>query len=171
MGPIGIIHLVSAVISLTVGPVIFFLTKGTRLHILLGRTYVVAMLTLNVTALFIYRLFGRFGAFHILALISLLVLVAGFAAVYWKRPPETWIYNHYRAMGWSYVGLLAAGVAEAVVRIPLLREITGGWLHFGILVFGASLIVCVIGGVFIARFEQPTVSKFAPVERDAAETG
>ncbi len=168
MGPIGIIHLASAILSLILGPIIFLITKGTRLHILLGRIYVVAMVTLNLTALCIYRLFGGFGAFHVLALISLLVLLAGFAAVYWKRPPNTWMHNHYRAMGWSYVGLLAAGVAEAVVRIPFLRNISGGWVHFGILVLVASLIVCVIGGYLIARFEKHTVSRFVPRERDTA---
>jgi uncharacterized membrane protein len=161
MRPLGVIHLTFAVIALAAGLLIVCLEKGTRLHIALGRTYVVSMIGLNLTALFIYRLFGGFGPFHILAVISLATVLAGFVAVYFKQPPKQWLRNHYRAMSWSYVGLLAAAVAEAVVRIPFLRGLGAGWVSFWVLVLIASFAVCFVGGYLISTREQRTIAKFS----------
>ncbi len=168
MGPTGVIHLVSAIISLVIGPIIFFTTKGTRLHIMLGRTYVAAMLALNISALFIYKLFGGFGVFHILIPVSLIPLTYGTAAVFFKRPQAQWLSNHYRAMCWSYIGLVAAGVAESFVRIPLLRNISvfGEWTDFGVFVGMLALVVCVSGGFLVVKNEKKVLANLTrPEER------
>jgi uncharacterized membrane protein len=164
MAPLGAFHLALAVIALAAGPLIFVLEKGTRLHIVIGRTYVVSMVGLNLTAFFIYRLFGGFGPFHVFALMSLASVLAGFAAAYFKRPPKEWLRHHYRAMSWSYVGLLAAAAAEAVVRIPFLRSLGGGWVSFWVLVLVPTFAICFVGGYLISTREERTIGKFSAAD-------
>ena len=95
----------------------------------MGRGYGAAMLGVNLTALMIYELFGRFGPFHWTALASLATLLVGYWSVRRKRPG--WRYRHAYFMTGSYVGLLAAAVSETASRVP-------GWP------FGASVIISVI---------------------------
>ena len=97
--------------------------------------------TIDVTALTIYNLFGRFGVFHVLALINLAALLLGFAAVFLKRPRMAWLAYHYYFMGWSYVGLCAAAGSEIGVRIP------GVSLLLGTLV--PTSIIVLIGGAWV----------------------
>jgi len=77
MPPLGLVHLACAVVALGAGAGVLLLRKGTRRHRRLGWVYVAAMLGLNLTALLIYRLFGRFGPFHLAALLSLVTVLAG----------------------------------------------------------------------------------------------
>jgi uncharacterized membrane protein len=168
----GVVHVAFAVIAMAAGGIVFLISKGTQLHRALGYVYVVSMLGLNVTALMIYRLFGGFSVFHYLALFSLLTVAAGFVPAYTKRPPGLWLVRHYRAMSWSYVGLLAAAVAESAVRLPFLR---GTWWHFWLTVIGGSFVVAFVGGYLIATREASTMAKLrqppaepAPVPENAA---
>jgi uncharacterized membrane protein len=137
--------------------VIFRITKATQLHRTLGYLYVASMLGLNVTALMIYRLFGRFGPFHVLALISLATVVAGLLPAYSKRPPGKWLRRHYEGMCWSYVGLLAATVAEIATRLPFAR---GSGLAFGIATFVATLAVVLIGRFVLFRYRDQVLAGF-----------
>ena len=91
----GIAHIIFGFASLVLGVGIFSLGKGTDLHRAVGALYVLSMFGLNVTALLIYRVFGRFGVFHVLALINLALLLAGFGTVLLKRPRKRWLRNHY----------------------------------------------------------------------------
>lgn len=116
MNAVAAIHIVSAVVALAAGALVFLLPKGTGRHRLVGRVYVVAMLVLNLTALMIFRLFGTFGPFHVAALFSLATVVPAFLTVYLRRPG--WLERHYFLMSFSYVGLLAAAAAEAATRLP-----------------------------------------------------
>ena len=84
--------------------------KGTPRHRLAGRLYVFFMWALNVTALMDYELFGYFGPFHWMALISLATVIAGHLAALRKRPG--WRQFHAYMMSGSYVGLIAAAFAE-----------------------------------------------------------
>ena len=81
------------------------LPSGTNLHRAIGATYVLTMFGLNVTAVLIYRVFGRFGAFHIRSAINLVLLLRGFGTVLLQRP----------STGVAAVGLLLHGL---VVRRP-----------------------------------------------------
>lgn len=141
--PIGLIHLLSAFVALLLGLGVFLARKGTRLHKGLGYGYVLSMVVLNLTAFLIYRLYGRFGPFHIAALISSATLVAGFIPAFLRRPQGRWLAWHYEFMAWSYVGLLAAGVAETAVRLPK--------VPFWGAVFGGSVIVSAAGAFVISR--------------------
>ena len=109
-------HITAAVISLVTGAVVVLWQKGTYRHKVIGYCYVAAMLTLNITALLIYRLTGSFGPFHVMALISLGGLLAGFAPALLRRPD--WLKQHLNGMAWSYIGLLMAAASELAVRLP-----------------------------------------------------
>ncbi|MGK0375924.1 MAG: putative membrane protein [Arenicella sp.] len=133
--PLGLVHSLTALLAIIFGAAVIFSSKGTKRHQLIGRAYVVAMWLLNITALMDYELYGYFGPFHWMALISLATVVIGHLAVLRKRPG--WKQSHAYIMSWSYVGLIAAAVAETVSRVP-------GW-SFGYSVIIGSVITILIG--------------------------
>ena len=100
----GLAHAGFSVASLLLGVGVFRLAKGTELHRVVGVAYVLSLFAVNVTALTIYRIFGRFGVFHALSVVNLAILLAGFGAAFLKRPRGAWLQHHYYFMGWSYVG-------------------------------------------------------------------
>lgn len=116
---IGGVHLFAACASLGLGFIVLMLRKGTKLHRAIGLCYAMAMLTVNGSALLLYHLTGHFDVFHVLALVSLLGILSGVSAAIFRW--RNWIETHYRAMSFSYVGLLAAASAEAMVRVPILH--------------------------------------------------
>ncbi len=142
-GPLGLVHFSSAVLSLLFGTLILVLPKGTQTHRLFGAIYVVCMFVLNGTAFGLYNLFGRFGAFHVAAVISLVTVLAGLIPVLRKKPDPTWIVNHLSWMYWSVIGLYAAFVAEMLTRIP-------GSSFFGTVALASGATI-VVGGFFYSR--------------------
>ena len=160
MGILGYIHVAFGILAIASGLVIFRIIKGTQLHRVLGYLYVASMLGLNLTALLIYRVFGTFGPFHVLAVISLATLFAGLVPAYFKRPQTKWLARHYEGMCWSYVGLLAATAAEIAVRLPFVQ---GLGLAFGMATFVASFVVVFMGAFVLYRYrEQVLASVQAP---------
>lgn len=172
MTTLGTIHLVSAIAALGLGATVLLYTrKGTRLHRQLGWSYVVAMLVLNVTALTIYRLFGFFGPFHVFALMSLATLLLGVGAAVGARrrrearisaSREKWVGHHYYWMTYSYLGLVAAGVAETTTRLPALQPHPSDKTIFGIAVGVATVAVFAIGSRLIKRRAERQVAPFVP---------
>ncbi len=132
---IGSAHLLTALAALAFGATVIARRKGTRTHRWMGRCYLLAMLAMNATSLTIYEVFGGFGPFHWLALISLASILGGYVAAMRRAPG--WIYRHAYYMVGSYVGLVAALAAEIASRIP-------GWT-FGSSVVISSLIIIAIG--------------------------
>ena len=118
LSTIGAAHMAASVVALALGTVVVMERKGTAAHRAIGAGYVAAMVAVNLTALGLYRLTGHFGPFHLLALMSLATVAHGMLAALRRR--RGWLGTHYYAMAWSYLGLLAAACAEAVVRIPML---------------------------------------------------
>jgi len=112
MAPLGVAHVSCGFASLVLGAGVFSLGKGTDLHRAVGALYVLSMFGLNLTAMLIYNLFGGVGVFHVISLINLAILLAGFFTVLLQRPRKRWLHNHYYLMGWSYVGLWAALAAR-----------------------------------------------------------
>ncbi len=88
------------------------------------------------------------------ALVSLATVAVGMGAVLRRRPG--WLGRHYSYMAWSYVGLLAATVAEVAVRVPWLRPQSPK--TFLALVFVLTLGVMAGGGWMINRRERRTLS-------------
>jgi uncharacterized membrane protein len=142
-GPIAMIHVGFSVLAIALGSVIFSIQRGTPVHRRLGYVYITAMLTLNGSALMLYARDGAFGPFHIAALLSLATLMAGALPVMLRRPRGGWLPLHWELMSWSFVGLIAAAVAEAVFRIP-------GIPYWPSIIAG-TLAVFVGGGAWVYR--------------------
>lgn len=159
---LGQTHLAASLLALATGAVVLLRSKGTRSHRRLGWVFAASMLVLNVSALRIYRLTGTFGPFHVAALISLASLLAGVWAA-WRRKPNdrSWLPRHYYFMSWSYLGLVAAAVAEVATRVPAVQAIAGGpTAVFWVTVALASIAVFVIGGRMIRRLERSILTPF-----------
>jgi uncharacterized membrane protein len=114
----GLIHLISGIIALIFGGLVIVIKKGTLTHKRIGYIYVISMTILILTSFGIYRLFGQFGLFHYLSIVSTFSLVAGMLPMFKKiRTPKDYEI-HFKRMYWSVVGLYAAFAAESFVRIP-----------------------------------------------------
>jgi uncharacterized membrane protein len=160
--PIAQVHIIAAVAALFLGAVVFLTRKGTRLHVRVGIGYVVSMLVMNVTAFGIYRLTGTLNAFHVGAFFSLVTVLAGWVPAIRRRPAERWLQMHFEFMSWSYVGLIAGAVSEAVTRLPQAPFV-------GAVVAG-SAVVFLLGGMLILRarstyFREGADAKIQPARR------
>lgn len=145
----GLLHVLLAVAALLFGTLVLFQRKGNSRHRFLGRAYLVLMLGLNLTALLNYELFGYFGPFHWMALFSLASVLGGYLTVRRKRPG--WKHPHAYFMTGSYVGLVAATVAEIASRTP-------GW-PFGFSVVISSVLVILVGVVLMMRMLPAIIQK------------
>lgn len=114
----GLIHLVSGIAAIPLGGAVLLMRKGTKIHRQVGYAYVVSMIILILTSFAIYRLFGKFGIFHVLSIVSSFSLVAGMLPMMKKIRTPTDYEIHFKRMYWSVVGLYAAFAAESFVRIP-----------------------------------------------------
>ena len=121
----GVLHACCGLAAIAFGLPVVLLRKGTMIHRRFGLFYVTCMVMLNLTALSIYDLFGRFGVFHWLAVASLVTVAAGLLHVWLRRPRGSWLECHGHAMSWSYAGLLAAFFAEIGARLPGVGFATG----------------------------------------------
>ena len=121
----GLVHATIGLAAILLGLPVVLLRKGTMLHRRVGLLYVVSMVLLNATALTIYDLFGRFGVFHWLAIVSLATVSVGIVHVWFRWPARSWMELHAQAMSWSYAGLVAAFFAEIGARVPGVDFATG----------------------------------------------
>lgn len=159
MEPAGVAHTGFAATSLLLGVGVLRRPKATELHRIIGMLYVLCMFGLNVTALTIYRVFGGVGAFHVMSAITLVILLAGFGAVFLKRPRRTWLQYHYYLIGWSYVGLCAAAATEIAVRIPGVSFIAG--------VAVPTVCVTIAGGAWVQLQKRSTLATVGQGRRAA----
>jgi uncharacterized membrane protein len=148
LDPFGLFHAAFGVIALMLGMGVLTLTKGTSTHRRIGIGYVASMVLLNITALWIFDLTGRFGPFHVAALVSLATLAAGYIPARQRRSHD-WIALHGTFMAWSYVGLVAAFIAEIAVRIP------GVGFSTGVI---AATVMTVAGGALLIHTQVPRLA-------------
>ena len=151
----GIVHTLLALIALialiamiSVGFVILN-TKGNSFHKKMGYVYVASMIATNLTALFTQTLF-LFGPFHYLAVLSLTTILFGMVWPLLLRNNEKWMYWHFQAMSWSYIGLWAAFVSEVAVRLPFIEF----GVIFGLAVAFSTFFVCLIGGYYVVKYKR-----------------
>jgi uncharacterized membrane protein len=88
-GPIGLVHLIASLLAMLTGMFVLLTTKGTTQHKKVGYWYAASMLTLNLTAFMIYRLYRKFAIFHWLAVVSCLTLFAGLYPIFGGRAVTT----------------------------------------------------------------------------------
>src|SRR5262245_54516535 len=127
-------HIALGLGALAVGLVVLLRRKGTRIHRMIGWTFVACL-----SALAMHNFSGTFGPFHVFVPISLAGLVYGLYQVL-KRPSRDWLEGHYYGMCFSYVGLLAATTAEIIVRVPWFRAQGSAW-RLILLTMLASIVV------------------------------
>ncbi len=156
MTPLGAVHLVFSLLAILFGAVVLMLPKGTRWHRSWGHGYFWAMVGVVATALSLYNLTGRLTPFHFFAVVAGATVAAGLWSVLSRRPKKVWIEAHANWMAWSYVGLLAAFVAESLTRfaMPLLAgtlERNALWPAFWILVAVGSAATIGVGAYAIRR--------------------
>lgn len=118
MSGLGWFHLISAILAMMAGAIVLIKPKGTRLHRRFGYVYVMLMILVNLSALGIYNLSGRFGVFHVLALVSLATIFAGMIPLMMNRLQTGNKTLHLWFMYYSVLGLYAAFASELSVRIP-----------------------------------------------------
>lgn len=118
--PLGWIHTAAALLAMCVGAWLLSKPKGTREHRYLGHVFFVSMLLLNLSAIPITNMTGSVGLFHVFVAISLPTTLAAMYFPLFGRQNSNWKKHHFAFTYWSYVGLIAAFVAEALVRLPIL---------------------------------------------------
>lgn len=145
---IGVLHVSSSILAMLFGGWVLVARKGTKKHKLSGYLYALNMLIVLVTALFIYRLFGKFGPFHYIAVVGFIYLMVGLLPAFFRS--KNWVKLHVYCMYWSVVGLYAAFFAEIAVRLP--------GTEFWWMVFAGSLIVTILGGIAYGKHKKRWVA-------------
>jgi uncharacterized membrane protein len=143
---LGAIHVGCNILALPLGAIILLRPKATKSHIWLGRIYLACMICVNGFGLAIYHLTGGFNVFHLLAIVNLAIILVAIIHIVYRRRMRNWLWRHYQYMSWSYVGLLAGAVNEAMVRVPLLNREGAGpppWLQLSatVAILGVSALL------------------------------
>lgn len=138
----GLFHTIMAVLSLILGTLVLLRPKGTKVHKLIGYSYVACMILLNVSSFFIVN-FGGFSMFHFFAIFSLLTVLAGIIPAMLRI--EKWFVYHFYFMSWSVVGLYAALWSEIGTRF------VGNMKEFWWAVVIATLITVYFGNRIINK--------------------
>ncbi len=147
---LGLVHLLAALLATVTGSFVLAVRKGTRRHKQVGYIYVFSMAILNITALFIYTLNGRFGIFHVGAILSGLTVLGGMVPVIKKQKGA--LYRHLAFMYWSVIGLYAAFASETLTRIP-------DTPFYGMVAL-ATAIIMLFGALAYARLRKNWVKRF-----------
>lgn len=107
-GPAVQIHASTAIAAFLIGALVLWRDKGTKLHKALGRSWVVLMLVVATSALFIndIRMIGPFSPIHLFVITTYMGIAQGMWAIIVNRD----VVAHRAAMRGTYVGgLLLAG--------------------------------------------------------------
>ncbi len=109
------LHVVCAFVALGCGLVVILRRKGGKRHKQIGYAYVAAMLAVNFSALLQAEI-TLSDPFVIAALVSLTTVAAAMACAFRFRSTRSpgILAAHGTMMGWSYFGLLAAGLTQSL---------------------------------------------------------
>lgn len=153
MSTLGLAHTLLASIALGLGAYVLWRPKGGRWHRSFGHLYFSLMVAMNITGLFMTQLFGGFGPFHWMAVVTLLILMIGISTVLLRWPAQGWRKLHGHFMAASYVALVAGLGSEIGSRLPSVPRSVG-------IIVPAALVVVVGCYLIITRIE-PTRPKAA----------
>jgi hypothetical protein len=99
------------------------------------------MYMLVVTSFAIFEVFGGFGAFHVLALVSGGTLSFALYFPVFRRSHPDWMEHHYFWITYSYVGLLMATGSHLFKHFPNLHYGIRAGLFWGLpMAIGTTLI-------------------------------
>lgn len=138
---IGLVHVLAATAALVFGTWVLLGKKGSRKHKTIGYAYVLSMGIMLATAFGIYDLFGKWGIFHYMAVLSTLTLVFGMYPALQKPISPGRIYRHFTWMYWSVIGLYAAFASEMLTRVPAIP-------FFGMVGLATFAIIAAGGFIF-----------------------
>jgi len=112
----GGFHFLCSLIGMLSGAFVLFRVKGTTFHKKIGYVFVLALIGVNLSALFIYDFKkGSISVFHFLIPVSLFFLSFGIIPMLGKRKPNA-VNRHIIGMNGAVLGLWAAGATEFFVR-------------------------------------------------------
>lgn len=160
----GLVHTLAAIAAMLIGAVVFLRPKGGAAHRRLGYAFSACMGLLIATSFSIYRLTGGFNFLHVFSVLSTIGLAFGLSYAFRRRPEGRWMLAHYYWMSWSYIGLLAAFVAEISTRVamPYVASHFGSKYLMGFwMVVGAATGVVVVAGRAVVNRNRPG-SRAAP---------
>ncbi len=175
MSAIGTIHLVFSLLAVAFGGLVLRLPKGTRWHRSWGHGYAWSMAGVVATSFAMFNLTGRITPFHLAAVVAGGTLIGGLYSVLRRRPKKSWIEAHATWMAWSYVGLMAAFVAESLTRfvMPALESAIARnslWPAFWALVALGSFGTAAAGALWIRRGLPASIAGApAAIRRERAE--
>ncbi len=115
---LGLLHLIASALAMIFGLLVIVKKKGTKQHVRLGYLYFCSMVILLSTSFLIYRLFNKFGLFHYMSVLTVVVMALGMFPIWFRWPNKNWKMMHYNFMYWSVVALYEALAAELLTRIP-----------------------------------------------------
>jgi uncharacterized membrane protein len=139
----GAIHTAAASIGILTGATQVIRTPRDAFHRRMGYVYVTAMVIADIAVFGVYEFTGTVNFFHALAAFNLFSMGMALRPMLMKPRPFQWKINHYMWIAWSYVGLLAAGVTEFLLRVPKVN-----WV---ISTVGGTGLVMLIGGYIVTR--------------------
>ena len=116
MADVGRAHVVAACIAMAVGMAVLVRRKGDPRHARLGRLYVAAMLVVNLSVLGVYEATGQPGAFHVLAVVSIVTTGLGWLSLQGRGRANRAVEAHASFMTWSWIGVVTAGLAQAATH-------------------------------------------------------
>lgn len=112
----GAVHFASALTGMLSGVFILLGIKGTKRHRQIGYLFVISVILVNLSALFIYDFNqGSVSVFHFLIPVSLFFLGFGFIPMLGSRKANA-LNRHIIGMNGAVYGLWAAGATEFFVR-------------------------------------------------------
>ncbi len=122
-----VVHTTFSILALLAG-LIFLLPKGTKKHKKIGYIYSISMILCVVTSFGLFNLWGSFGVYHVLSIVSFLTLVIALYFPLFGRKNKKWILQHSIWMGYSYVGLIMAAGSHLFGVFPDWPN----WLRIGL---------------------------------------
>lgn len=149
---LGWFHLIVALFAMVVGAFVLATKKGTKQHKRAGYFYVFSMLLVCGSAMGIYGLTGKFGIFHVAAIIGFITLAGGMIPMFVSRL-EKYKGVHVWFMYYSILGLYAAFASELSVRIPDKPFFTMVGISTGIIFFVGTIFILIKQKMWSKYFE------------------
>lgn len=153
--PLGWFHLIVALLAMIAGATVLAAPKGTRRHKTIGYVYVVLLILVCGSAMGIYRLTGRFGIFHVSAIVGFLTLAGGMIPMLLPSLERQKKAVHVWFMYYSVLGLYAAFASELAVRVPDKPFFTMVGIATGVIFSVGTLYILKKEKVWMRHFIRP----------------